>query len=188
MLQKLPSLYTLFKVLLANKVVVHSVLSMGRQPQSKTFIGAPCTYALRKALQRLHGLPSFVHTCSPCLGERVVWEQEKPNRRGELSISFLMSVPLPTPEGPHITRAEGFAATCASFCPSDGPCPSSEEYVPPISSPRPFNAERTHTTVYVLAQPTFTMIAPSQVSFALSEPSVAQTMRRASPENKCAHE
>ena len=35
-----------------------------------------------------------------------MWLQEKP-KRGSLSIRRLMSVPLPTPEGPTMTNAEG---------------------------------------------------------------------------------
>ena len=59
----------------------------------------------------------------------------KPNRRGEPSINFLMSVPLPTPDGPHMTKAEGLAATSVLFWPSACPCASSDEYVPPMSFP-----------------------------------------------------
>ena len=52
-------------------------------------------------------------TCSPSRGARVVCEQEKPYR-SEPAISFLISVPLPTPEGPHMTRALGSVSALAS--------------------------------------------------------------------------
>ena len=62
----------------------------------------------------------------------MVCEQEKPNSE-DPSMSFLMSVPLPTPDGPHMTSAEGCLATPDVVCPLPWPCPSaSEEKVPPI--------------------------------------------------------
>lgn len=51
-------------------------------------------------------------TCSPSLGDLVVWLQEKPNLSLP-SISFLMRVPLPTPDGPHITRDAGVCLSVA---------------------------------------------------------------------------
>ena len=52
-------------------------------------------------------------TTSPWRGGRVVWLQEKPKRLSP-SIRRLMSVPLPTPEGPTMTRAEGVGGGAAS--------------------------------------------------------------------------
>eukprot|EP00976_Prorocentrum_cordatum_P010604 211819-Prorocentrum_minimum.AAC.1 len=49
---------------------------------------------------------------SPGRGARVVWLTEKPKRSGKSAISRVISVPLPTPDGPHTTigfGASGFA-------------------------------------------------------------------------------
>ena len=63
------------------------------------------SYTSPEPVQGLHAAKAGL-TTSPALGWRVVWEQEKP-KRWDPPVSRLMSVPLPTPEGPHTTRAQG---------------------------------------------------------------------------------
>lgn len=52
-------------------------------------------------------------TCSPGRGKRVVWLMENPKRVSP-SMSLLMRVPLPTPDGPTMTRADGWPSVPVS--------------------------------------------------------------------------
>ena len=144
-LQEMPGLDALLKLLLGGEVIVDAVLCRQARYDQCTATGASCTYMNGGSACRTYMAAHCFLTSSPCLGARVVWEQEKPNSRGEPSISFLMSVPLPTPDGPHTTRAEGRAAISALFCPSVCACPSSEEYAPPI--PRPCHSPANQYTI-----------------------------------------